>query len=75
MIGTLPHYSLQALSKKYGPIMLVQLGNIPTNVVSSPRAAELFLKTHDTIFASRPNIQAAKYMSYGNKGMAFATVG
>ncbi|KAI7986189.1 hypothetical protein LOK49_LG14G00236 [Camellia lanceoleosa] len=55
--------------------MLVQLGNIPTIVVSSPRAAELFLKTHDTVFASRPNIQAAKYMSYGNKGMAFAAYG
>ncbi|KAF5934125.1 hypothetical protein HYC85_030296 [Camellia sinensis] len=75
MIGTLPHRALEALSKKYGPIMLVQLGNIPTIVVSSPRAAELFLKTHDTVFASRPNIQAAKYMSYENKGMAFATYG
>ncbi|KAL7178752.1 hypothetical protein ACSBR1_042164 [Camellia fascicularis] len=60
MIGTLSHRALQALSKKYGPIILDQLGNIPTIVVSSSRAAELFLKTHDTVFASRPNIQAAK---------------
>ncbi|CAL5445129.1 unnamed protein product [Camellia sinensis] len=75
MIGTLPHRALEALSKKYGPIMLVQLGNIPTIVVSSPRAAELFLKTHDIVFASRPNIQTAKYLTYGNKGMAFTTYG
>ncbi|KAF5934117.1 hypothetical protein HYC85_030288 [Camellia sinensis] len=75
MIGTLPYRALEALSKKYDPIMLAQLGNIPTNVVSSPRAAELFLKTHVTVFASRPNIQTAKYLSYGNKGMAFTTYG
>ncbi|KAI7985190.1 hypothetical protein LOK49_LG14G00241 [Camellia lanceoleosa] len=75
MIGTLPHRALETLSKKYGPIMLVQLGNIPTIVVSSPRVAELFLKTHDTVFASRPNIQTAKYLTYGNKGMAFTTHG
>ncbi|KAI7985191.1 hypothetical protein LOK49_LG14G00240 [Camellia lanceoleosa] len=55
--------------------MLVQLSNIPAIVVSSPRAAELFLKTHDTVFASRPNIQTAKYLTYGNKGMAFTTYG
>ncbi|KAF5934120.1 hypothetical protein HYC85_030291 [Camellia sinensis] len=73
MIGMLPHRALKALSKKYGPIMLVQLGNIPTIVVSSPCAAEHFLKTHDMTFASRPNIQTAKYLSYGNKGMAFTT--
>ncbi|CAL5362521.1 unnamed protein product [Camellia sinensis] len=73
MIGTLPHCALEALSKKYGPIMLVQLSNIPTIVVSSPCATEHFLKTHDMTFASRPNIQTAKYLSYGNKGMAFTT--
>ncbi|THG04436.1 hypothetical protein TEA_003284 [Camellia sinensis var. sinensis] len=75
MIGMLPHRALEALSKKYGPIMLVQLGNIPTIVVSSPRVAELFLKTHDIVFASRPNIQTAKYLTYENKGMAFTTYG
>ncbi|THG00803.1 hypothetical protein TEA_004695 [Camellia sinensis var. sinensis] len=69
----LPHRALEALSKKYGPIMLVQLGNIPTIVVSSPYAAEHFLKTHDMTFASRPNIQTAKYLSYVSKGMAFTT--
>ncbi|KAF6138395.1 hypothetical protein GIB67_030139 [Kingdonia uniflora] len=41
------------------------------SVVSSPQAAELFLKTHDDVFASRPNAQAAECLAYGNKGWHF----
>ncbi|CAN6577950.1 unnamed protein product [Malus baccata var. baccata] len=65
MLGDLPHRSLQNLAKKYGPIMSMRLGFIPTIVVSSPQAAELFLKTHDTIFASRPKLQAMAFSEYG----------
>ena len=75
MLTTLPHRGLQNLAKKYGPIMSLRLGHMPTIVVSSPEAAELFLKTHDTVFASRPKVQASHYLSYGNKGMAFAAYG
>ncbi|KAJ7969674.1 Cytochrome P450 [Quillaja saponaria] len=56
MLGNLPHRTLQSLAKKYGPIMSLRLGNVPTIIVSSPEAAELFLKTHDTVFASRPKL-------------------
>lgn len=55
--------------------MSMRLGSIPAIVVSSPQAAELFLKTHDVVFASRPIIQASVYMCYGNKGMAFSEYG
>ncbi|PRQ25127.1 putative flavonoid 3'-monooxygenase [Rosa chinensis] len=75
MLGNLPHRSLQQLAKKYGHIMSIRLGNVSTIVVSSPQAAELFLKTHDTNFASRPKIQASEYLSYGTKGMAFSQYG
>ncbi|XP_061344988.1 uncharacterized protein LOC133290862 [Gastrolobium bilobum] len=75
MLGTLPHRTLQSLSKKYGPIMSLQLGNVPAIVVSSSEAAELFLKTHDTVFASRPKIQASEVLSYGSKGLAFSEYG
>ncbi|PRQ16525.1 putative cytochrome P450 [Rosa chinensis] len=75
MLGNLPHRSLQHLAKKYGHIMSIRLGSVPTIVVSSPKAAELFLKTHDTNFASRPKIQASEYISYGTKGMAFSEYG
>ena len=63
MLGDLPHRALQSLAKTYGPIMSLRLGHVPTIVVSSPQAAELFLKTHDTIFASRPKLQFAKYIA------------
>ncbi|MBA0876967.1 hypothetical protein Goshw_025572, partial [Gossypium schwendimanii] len=36
---------------------------------------ELFLKIHDAAFASRPKLQFADYVSYGNKGLAFAPYG
>ncbi|KAG5142249.1 hypothetical protein AAZX31_07G085700 [Glycine max] len=75
MLGKLPNRTLQALAKKYGPIMSIKLGQIPTIVVSSPETAELFLKTHDTVFASRPKTQASKYMSYGTRGIVFTEYG
>ncbi|KAJ1405679.1 Cytochrome P450 [Sesbania bispinosa] len=75
MLGKLPHRTLQSLAKKYGPIMSLKLGQIPTIVVSSPESAELFLKTHDTVFSSRPKTFASNYISYGNKGLVFTEYG
>ncbi|KAA8541196.1 hypothetical protein F0562_025197 [Nyssa sinensis] len=75
MLGKLPHRTLQELAKKYGPLMSMRLGYMPTIVISSPLAAELFLKIHDSVFASQPKVQAADYLSYGTKGMAFTKYG
>ncbi|XP_050904717.1 cytochrome P450 CYP736A12 [Lathyrus oleraceus] len=75
MLGKLPHRTLQSLSKKYGPIMSIQLGQVPAVVISSSKAAELFLKTHDLVFASRPKIQGSELMSYGSKGVVFSEYG
>ncbi|KAL5726195.1 hypothetical protein ACHQM5_009258 [Ranunculus cassubicifolius] len=75
LLGSLPHHSLHKLSQKHGPIMFLRLGLIPTIVLTSPEYTELFLKTHDSIFASRPQIQASKYLSYGYKNLVFAQYG
>ncbi|PIA50873.1 hypothetical protein AQUCO_01200271v1, partial [Aquilegia coerulea] len=75
MLGDHPHRNLQKMAEKYGPIMFLKLGVVPTVVVSSPEWAELFLKIHDTNFASRPQMQALKFMSYGQKNLAFAQYG
>ncbi|XP_031116756.1 cytochrome P450 CYP736A12-like [Ipomoea triloba] len=75
MLGTLPHRSLNELSKKYGPIMFLKLGNVPTLVISSPSAAELILKTHDAVFASRPKSHVVDDTTNGSKGIAFAPYG
>ncbi|KAK7364064.1 hypothetical protein VNO80_12418 [Phaseolus coccineus] len=52
--------------------MSEELGQVPAIVVSSPETAELFLKTHDTVFASRPKIQASESLSHGSKGLTFS---
>ncbi|KAK8577772.1 hypothetical protein V6N13_028037 [Hibiscus sabdariffa] len=75
MIGTKPHQDLQRLACKYGPIMHLRLGLMPVIVVSSPEAAELFLKTHDLVFASRPPQEAFKYISYNQQNLIFAPYG
>ncbi|KAF5195939.1 Cytochrome p450 [Thalictrum thalictroides] len=75
LLGELPHHNLQRLAKKYGPIMTIRLGVIPTMVISSPEWAELFLKTHDIIFASRPKLQVSDLISYGQKNLIFAQYG
>ncbi|KAJ9670831.1 hypothetical protein PVL29_027020 [Vitis rotundifolia] len=54
MLGNLPHRALQALAKKYGPIMYMRLGFVPAIIVSSPQAVEQFLKTHDLAFSNKP---------------------
>nr|GMC64160.1 cytochrome P450 CYP736A12-like [Ipomoea batatas] len=48
---------------------------VDTIVASSPHAAQLFLKTHDLVFESRPPIEAAKYMSYNQKSLSFGEYG
>ncbi|KAK8985562.1 hypothetical protein V6N11_068816 [Hibiscus sabdariffa] len=75
MLGKLPHQSLHRLAQRYGPIMLIKLGHVPTIVVSSPEAAELFLKVHDVVFASRPKVQSSDYLTCGAKGLAFTEYG
>ncbi|KAJ8769613.1 hypothetical protein K2173_005216 [Erythroxylum novogranatense] len=53
--------------------MHMRLGLAPTVVISSPEAAELVLKTHDSVFAGRPPIEASKFMSYNQKNLIFAS--
>ncbi|TXG47364.1 hypothetical protein EZV62_026658 [Acer yangbiense] len=75
LLGKYPHKDLQKLAEKYGSIMHLRLGLIPTIVISSPQAAELFLKTHDVVFASRPSFEAVKHMNYEQKDLIFAPYG
>ncbi|PNY01177.1 cytochrome p450 [Trifolium pratense] len=74
-LGPNPHRDLHQLSQKYGPIMHLRLGLVPTIVVSSPQAAELFLKTHDLVFASRPPTEAAKVISWDQRNLSFGKYG
>ncbi|KAL0925657.1 hypothetical protein M5K25_004022 [Dendrobium thyrsiflorum] len=74
-ISSLPHRSLFELSKKHGPLMLLQLGSISTLVVSSPSTAREIMRTHDLVFASRPSLKAARVLLYNNNDMILAPYG
>ncbi|XP_072081849.1 phenylacetaldehyde oxime monooxygenase CYP71AN24-like isoform X2 [Arachis hypogaea] len=71
-LGTLPHRSFQELSNKHGPLMFLQLGQIPALVVSSADLAKEIIKNHDLVFASRPRTTAGNICIYGCKDIAFA---
>ncbi|XP_042039990.1 cytochrome P450 71AU50-like [Salvia splendens] len=71
MMGKHPHQDFQRIAKDHGSIMYMRFGFAPIIVVSSPEAAELFLKTHDLVFASRPPHQAGKYLAWDQRNLAF----
>ncbi|KAJ3707787.1 hypothetical protein LUZ61_011492 [Rhynchospora tenuis] len=72
-IGSLPHQSLNSLSLKYGPLMLVYLGETPYLIVSSSDMAEAVMRTYDLNFASRPPSAASDILLAGD--MAFGPYG
>ncbi|MCL7027525.1 hypothetical protein MKW94_009874, partial [Papaver nudicaule] len=74
-LSSLPHLSLRRLTDKYGPIIHLQLGEIPTVVVSSARLAKEVLKTHDLALSSRPRILGAQHLFYNCTDVVFAPYG
>ena len=71
------HQALYKMSKKYGPLMELQLGTAQRIlVVSSPSAARLVLQTHDKIFSSRaPNIATSILHGSPADNISFADPG
>ncbi|KAJ8639289.1 hypothetical protein MRB53_015983 [Persea americana] len=75
MLGSLPHVTLHQWANKYGPIMYLRLGQIPAVVVSTPQAAQQFLKTHDLAFAGRAVTEYGRHINYNFKGLGFSQYG
>ncbi|XVF71741.1 hypothetical protein PTKIN_Ptkin12aG0064000 [Pterospermum kingtungense] len=75
MFGLLPHRHLRNLAKKYGPLMHLQLGEVSAIIVSSPEAAKEVMTNHDLVFGHRPQLLAAKIMSYDCKSIGFCPYG
>ncbi|KAL5975991.1 hypothetical protein ACLOJK_020321 [Asimina triloba] len=72
LLGPLAHQSLDALAKRYGPIIHLYLSSFgSTVVVSSPALAREFLKSFDLTFASRPSVVAQKYIGSGDDSLSF----
>jgi cytochrome P450 len=79
LVGDLPHVSLRDLAAKHARddgLMLLRLGTVPNLVVSSPRAAQAILRTHDHVFASRPASAVVDTLMYGpSSDLGFAPYG
>ncbi|KAJ9564651.1 hypothetical protein OSB04_000617 [Centaurea solstitialis] len=75
LIGTIPHRGVTELARKYGPLMHLQLGEVSTIVVSSPRWAKEILTTHDITFADRPETLTGEIVGYHNTDIVFAPYG
>ncbi|XP_008221935.1 PREDICTED: cytochrome P450 71B36-like [Prunus mume] len=74
-LGSSPHQSLWQLSKKYGPVMLLHLGRVPTLVISSAEAAKEALKTNDLHCCSRPSSAGSRRLTYNYLDVAFSPYG
>ncbi|KAK6924769.1 Cytochrome P450 [Dillenia turbinata] len=70
-LGSSPNHSLG----KYGPLMLLHIGQTPTVVVSSPETAMDIMKTHDVTFANKHQSVAANTFFYGCKDLSFSPYG
>ncbi|KAM6584278.1 hypothetical protein CsatB_011280 [Cannabis sativa] len=75
LLRTHPHHSLRTLLAKYGPLMLLQMGQVPTLVVSSSEMVKEIVKKHDVVFSDRPKTSAADIFCYGDQDVGFAPYG
>uniref|UniRef100_A0A803Q855 Cytochrome P450 n=1 Tax=Cannabis sativa TaxID=3483 RepID=A0A803Q855_CANSA len=75
LLGPLPHQTFRDLAKKHGPIMYLEVGQVPTVVVSSREYAKEVLKVHDNALASRPDTLATRILSYDGTDLTFAPHG
>ncbi|KAL0356356.1 UNVERIFIED_CONTAM: cytochrome [Sesamum radiatum] len=71
-LGIYPHRSLQALSRRYGQLMLLHFGHVPVLVASSADAACEIMKNQDLIFSNRPKVSIPGRLTYGSRDVAFA---
>ncbi|THU58219.1 hypothetical protein C4D60_Mb03t11860 [Musa balbisiana] len=74
-LSSLPHRSLLDLSRKYGPVMLIRMGQVPALIVSSADAAQELFKTHDLAISTRPASKAAMKITFGARNISFAPYG
>ncbi|CAM8901143.1 unnamed protein product [Rhodiola kirilowii] len=75
LLGKIPHRSLHKLSKTYESLMHLQFGSYNVVVANSPDMAKEFLKTHDSLFASRPQLAVGKYLTYNFSNLVWGSYG
>jgi hypothetical protein len=74
-LGLFPHRTFQSLAKEYGPLMQIHLGSVPVLLISSPEVASEIMKTHDRVFANRPQTKLYDILLYDCKDVSTAEYG
>ncbi|CAO2148119.1 unnamed protein product [Urochloa humidicola] len=69
------HRAMRRLSRVHGPLMSLQLGEVPAVVVSSPEAAREVMKVHDLAFADRHVNATFGALTFDGNDIAFAPYG
>ncbi|XP_021754035.1 geraniol 8-hydroxylase-like [Chenopodium quinoa] len=73
-LGTKPHVSLTELSKRYGPLMTLQLGQVPTVIISSADMAKEALQRNDISFSNRMVIDAVCALNHHENSIVWSPV-
>ncbi|KAL3625448.1 hypothetical protein CASFOL_030902 [Castilleja foliolosa] len=72
LVGGLPaHRAFRRVTRKYGPVVHLRLGQVSVVVISSAQAAKEVLKNQDPACAGRPESIATKIMFYDNTDIVF----
>eukprot|EP01018_Ginkgo_biloba_P037846 Gb_08107 [translate_table: standard] len=74
-IGPVPHLGMQKFTQKYGPLVYIHIGMVPTVVTDDPKYVKEFLLKQDHVFASRPKSIASEHFTFGGNDIAFAPYG
>ncbi|XP_010272909.1 PREDICTED: cytochrome P450 71A9-like, partial [Nelumbo nucifera] len=69
------HCTLHQLSRRYGPLMYLQLGCVPAVVVSSAGMAKEIFKTHDLESSGRPLPVTIQKETYNRLDLVFSPYG
>ncbi|KAL2525483.1 Cytochrome [Abeliophyllum distichum] len=72
LVGAPPHHAMRKITNKYGPVVHLQLGEVPAIIISSREAAKDVLKVHDPACADRPESIGSKIMWYDYTDIAFS---
>lgn len=73
-LGTKPHISLTELAKRYGPLMTLQLGRVPTVIISSAVMAKEALQRNDISFSNRMVIDAVCALNHHENSLVWSQV-
>ncbi|XP_070691802.1 cytochrome P450 1A1 [Pempheris klunzingeri] len=71
-VGSKPHLSLTAMSKRYGDVFQIQIGMRPVVVLSGSMTVRQALIKQGEEFAGRPDLYSFRFINNG-KSLAFST--